>query len=86
MFDINIFCERLKLLRLDKNLTQEHLAKAIQSSKGAIANYENGNRQPGLETLVNLADFFHVSVDYLLGRTDVKTMRKTRKEISIQKP
>lgn len=61
---------RLKKLRIEKKLTQEELGKIVNVTKVSISGYENGNRNPDTETLENLADFFEVSVDYLLGRTD----------------
>lgn len=62
--------KRLKTLRKEKNLTQEELGRKINVTKVSISGYENNNRSPDTETLQNIADFFDVSVDYLLGRTD----------------
>lgn len=62
--------ERLKKLRTNKKLTQEQLGKIVNVTKVSISGYENGNRTPDTETLQNLANFFEVSTDYLLGRTD----------------
>ncbi|KIQ93387.1 HTH-type transcriptional regulator immR [Anoxybacillus thermarum] len=62
--------DRLKRLRLEKKLTQEELGKKINVTKVSISGYENGNRTPDTETLQKLADFFNVTTDYLLGRTD----------------
>lgn len=62
--------DRLKKLRLEKKLTQEELGKRINVTKVSISGYENGNRTPDTETLQKLADFFNVTTDYLLGRTD----------------
>lgn len=61
---------RLKKLRIEKQLSREELANALQISYWAIAKYETGERNPDNATLARLADFFGVSVDYLLGRTD----------------
>lgn len=61
---------RLKKLRLDKKITQEELGKKVNVTKVSICGYENGNRNPDTETLRFLADYFNISVDYLLGRTD----------------
>lgn len=60
--------ETLKLLRKGKELTQSQFAKEFGISSGAIAMWETGKRQPDGETLMRLADFFGVTVDYLLGR------------------
>ncbi len=62
--------QRLKSLREDKGLSQYNLAKSLGYSRGQIANYEQGTRRPDPDTLQRLADFFNVSVDYLLGRAN----------------
>lgn len=62
------FGQRLKELRKDNRMTQEELGKIINVSKVSISGYENGTRSPDRETLVNIADYFNVSVDYLLDR------------------
>ena len=61
---------RLKELRLSKGLTQSEIAKVIGYSSLSYARYEKGEREPDISTLCKLADYFNVSVDYLLGRTD----------------
>lgn len=62
--------DRLKKLRNERKITQEKLGKKVNVTKVSISGYENGNRNPDTETLQKLADFFEVSTDYLLGRTD----------------
>jgi transcriptional regulator with XRE-family HTH domain len=62
------FSERLKQLRTNKELTQRELAKLLNLSNGSIAMYETGKREPDFNILEKIADFFNVSVDYLLGR------------------
>ena len=62
--------ERLKALREKAKVKQEDLANSIHTSRGTYSMYENGRRQPPYEVLVNLADYYNVSVDYLLGLTD----------------
>lgn len=64
------FGSRLKRLREDKGLTQEQLGKVLNVKKAAVSKYENENTSPDNATLCRLADFFSVTVDYLLGRTD----------------
>lgn len=64
------FAKRLRRLREDNDLTQAELGKLLNLSKQAISSYEVAGIMPNTETLERLADFFHVSVDYLLGRTD----------------
>ena len=63
----NIFCERLKELRIEKGVGQIELSKAIDVSKGIISLWENGLREPKLSNLIALAKFFDVSIDYLVG-------------------
>lgn len=63
----NIFCERLKELRIEKGIGQIELAKAVNVSKGIISLWENGLREPKLSNLIALAKFFEVSLDYLAG-------------------
>ena len=60
--------KRLKELRKERQLTQQELGEIINCTHTAINYYENGKRQPDLETLCKLADYFNVSVDYLLGK------------------
>jgi transcriptional regulator with XRE-family HTH domain len=65
--------DRLKTLRNEKNLTQRELARLLNLSPSTIAMYETGQRFPDPETLKKIADFFNVSIDYLLGRTDIRS-------------
>ena len=66
------FAEKLKALRNRNNLTQDELAKLMNLARSTIAGYEKKNRQPSYEVLARFADFFHVSIDYLLtGRESV---------------
>lgn len=67
--DLN-FAERLKLLRKELNLTQEELAIKLNRTRSTIAGYETERKQPDYDTLKFIADFFNVSTDYLLGRTE----------------
>ncbi|GAW91172.1 helix-turn-helix domain-containing protein [Calderihabitans maritimus] len=64
--------ERLAALRREKGLSQAELAKQLNMGQSTIAMYERNRRTPDPETLERLADFFNVSVDYLLGRTDYR--------------
>jgi len=63
----NIFCERLKELRNEKNVGQIELAKSLNVSKGIVSLWENGLREPKLSNLILLAKYFDVSIDYLAG-------------------
>lgn len=66
---------RLKELRVAAGLSQQALADATTVSKSSINMYERGDREPGLDTIEELADYFNVDLDYLLGKSD--TPRKT---------
>jgi len=64
------FSARITELRKESNLTQEALGKAIGISPDAIYTFEKGKRLASTETLVALADYFNVSLDYITGRSD----------------
>lgn len=76
------FSERLKSLRAEKCISQADLAKQIKLSKSSINMYERGEREPGLETLERIADFFNVDMDYLLGKSDI--VRKVHLHDSVE--
>lgn len=61
---------KLKELRNEKNLTLNKLSEKINISPQVLSRYERGDREPDIKTLITLSDFFGVSVDYLIGRTD----------------
>lgn len=67
------FADRLKNLRQELGYLQKELAAKLEISRSTLGSWESGNRIPELGTAQKLADFFNVSVDYLLGRTDNKT-------------
>lgn len=64
------FNERLKLLRQETGLSQQDFAKQVGLSKSSVNMYERGEREPGLETLEAIADYFNVDMDYLLGKSE----------------
>lgn len=64
------FQERLKELRIEKNLSQAQLAKELQVSQRSISSWETGFREPDYSTLCKIAKYFSVTADYLLGMTD----------------
>ena len=66
------FGEILAQLRQEKHLSQAELGKNIYVSGGTISNYEKGVHYPDVEKLIGLADYFGVSIDYLLGRSTSK--------------
>ena len=61
---------RLRELRLEKNITQQELGKLINVSKMAISHWEKGHSEPSISQLIILSNYFEVSVDYLIGKTD----------------
>lgn len=61
---------RIKELRKDAHISQQQLADVIQISQQSINKYENHNVQPDLQTLIRIAEYFNVSVDYLIGFSD----------------
>ena len=64
------FSQRLYSLRKMRNLTQKQVGEVIHVSRYAILLYEKGQNYPDVRGLIGLADYFEVSTDYLLGRTD----------------
>ena len=61
---------RLKELRKARRITQLKLAMDLNLTQNTVSRYETGEREPGIAELVRIADYFHISVDYLLERTD----------------
>lgn len=61
---------RLKELRKKRQLSQVRLAIDLNLNQNTISRYENGTREADYKTLILFADYFNVSIDYLLGRTD----------------
>lgn len=77
---MNKFSDRLKLLRATNGLTQEKLSNDINEifgypiAKATISQYENGNREPNITMLINLAQYFDCSIDYLVGLSDYRSI------------
>ena len=69
-FDINVMAERLKALRTEKGVGQNKLAKDIEVSNASISYWENGKQEPSAQALYKLANYYEVSVDYILGIID----------------
>ena len=61
---------RLQLLRKQRNLTQLKVAMDLNLNQNSLSRYENGTREAGYEMLIKLADYYKVSIDYILYRTD----------------
>ena len=62
----------LKKLRKEKGISQLKLALDLNMSQNTISRYETGEREPGINELIKIADYFDVSIDYLVGRYDTK--------------
>lgn len=62
--------ERLRVLRAEKKLSQQAVAEMAHMSLRGYRNIENGDSAPSLESIVQLADLFGVSIDYLIGRSE----------------
>lgn len=67
------FCARLQQLKMQNNLMQKTIAADNGLSIRAYQYYERGEREPSMSTLIALADYFDVSIDYLVGRSDDPT-------------
>lgn len=67
-----VLSDRLKTLRKEKGYTQAQVAIYCDITEKAYQNYELMTREPKIEILIRIADFYKVSLDYLVGRTDIK--------------
>lgn len=67
---------RLKELRKKRNISQLKLAMDLNMNQNSISRYETGEREADYATLIQIADYFNVSIDYLLERTDNPTISK----------
>lgn len=70
----NTLSTNIKQLRTGMGLNQVEFAKKLNVTKQCVSNWENDNVQPSIEMLLKLAEFFKVSTDFLLGRTQSKTV------------
>lgn len=75
------FAKRLRMLIEEKNITQNQLAGIVGKTRQAVNNYTLGNTAPDSDTLIKLSEYFNVSVDYLLGLSDVRAVDKDIKFI-----
>lgn len=66
------FHERIRQLRLDGGYMQKDVAEKLKIPKTTYNNYETGFREPDFDTVLKIADFFNVSIDYLLGKSNEK--------------
>lgn len=68
--------QRIQDLRTDADLSQKQLSEILQISQRSYSHYETGSRNIPVEMLIRLANYYDISVDYLVGRTDKKEMNK----------
>ena len=61
---------RLKELRKKKGISQLRMATELNTTQNIINCYETGEREPGIDALIKIADYLNISVDYLIGRTE----------------
>ncbi|MDQ0873752.1 transcriptional regulator with XRE-family HTH domain [Paenibacillus sp. V4I3] len=87
-----MFAKRIEQLREREKITQKNLALKLGIARTTYSGYENGAREPDLETLKKIADYFEVSTDFLVGRTDDPNMyfseeyKKLHNMIDLNKP
>ena len=70
---------RIKQLRIEKGLLQSEVAKYIGKSERMVGFYENGARDPNTETLIKLTELFGCTLDYLLGKSDIRNPEEIKK-------
>lgn len=66
--------KNLRKLRLENGISQQQLGEILLVSQQSINKYENHNVEPDVQGLIKIANYFNVSIDYLLGRTEIKEM------------
>lgn len=71
-----MFSERLKKLRSEQKITQKELAKLIGYGQSTVAAWETSTREPNIQQLLKVAEYFKVSIDYLLGNNDNRLIAK----------
>lgn len=76
------FSERFKQLRTEHQLSQQNLADQLGFSKSSVNMYERGEREPGLEAMETIADYFNVDLDFLMGRSDKPNRNEWLKTIN----
>ncbi len=76
---------RIKQLREENNWTQLELSQKMNCAMSSIAMYENNNRKPSLEVLIKLSEIFNCSIDYLLGKSDIRKPEKQEFEFAYHK-
>jgi transcriptional regulator with XRE-family HTH domain len=78
-----VFAEQLKVLRNKHKLNQTALGKILNLTSMQISRYENGSSFPSFDVLMNLADYFNISIDWLVGYENIKIMERTADAIDL---
>ncbi len=65
------YIERIKDLMNEERISQAELARSVGISQSAVCNWLNGKKEPSIDSLWRLADFFDLSVDYIIGRKEI---------------
>ena len=73
--------KKIKSLRENSGLEAQKLASELSVGKSTLSNWENDRRTPDTDTLIKIANYFKVSVDYLLGRTDERNLNKEKPKL-----
>ena len=73
------FGDRLQELRIERGLTQEELAREFNTGKASISHYESNRRLPNANNINLFAEFFNVSIDYIMGKSEVRNPYITEK-------
>ena len=73
--------QRIQDLRTDADMSQKQLSEILHISQRSYSHYETGSRNIPVEMLIRLANYYDISVDYLVGRTDKKEMNKQVKSL-----
>ncbi len=63
---------RIKFLREELHMTQQELADKLDGAKSTVAMYEKGDRKPSMDVLLKLSEIFDCSIDYILGKSDIR--------------
>lgn len=71
---------RIKFLREELHMTQQELADKLDGAKSTVAMYEKGDRKPSMEVLLKLSEIFDCSIDYILGKSDIRNPEKTQED------
>lgn len=69
----SVFAQRLKAIMKEKGVTQQHLAEQLHMTRQAVSMYLKGQTLPAIDKLLTITDYFDVSADYLIGKTDIRT-------------